>query len=148
MLAVTVPIAEFDTFKGDPEGNLMAALSARPTLAPRLEGAERQSPVLGSASIPCYLRVPYGPGWALVGDAGMVMDPWSGQGIDQASSHAVILARQLTAFLQGDINWESAMTGYHRERNEFSQKAYRRTCTFAADLRPMTQKALERRGLD
>ena len=29
-----------------------------------------------------YVRVPYGPGWALVGDAAMHQDPWSGLGMD------------------------------------------------------------------
>jgi hypothetical protein len=39
------------------------------------------------------------------------------------------------------------MTAYHTKRNEFSQKAYHRTCKFGVDLRPMTSAALERRGL-
>jgi 2-polyprenyl-6-methoxyphenol hydroxylase-like FAD-dependent oxidoreductase len=93
------------------------------------------------------MRVPYGNGWALVGDAGMVMDPWSGQGIDQASTHAVYLARYIGEFLAGEQDWDSAMQAYHRERNAFSQKAYRRTHKFSKDVRPMTRAALERRGL-
>lgn len=43
-----------------------------------------------------YQRVPYGDGWALIGDSGQVFDPWSGQGIDHASQHA-IFALCLTA---------------------------------------------------
>lgn len=116
-------------------------------VAPRLTAGVREGPVRGTGRIPGYLRVPYGPGWALVGDAGMVMDPWSGQGIDQASTHAVILARQIDTFLAGDADWDTAMQQYHRERNDFSQKTYLRTCRFAKDLRPLTRKALERRGL-
>jgi flavin-dependent dehydrogenase len=116
-------------------------------VAPRLAHAERQGPVLGTGSIPGYLRIPYGQGWVLVGDAAMVMDPWSGQGIDQASTHAVLLARQLDRFLSGEEDWEAAMQGYHHAKNEFSQRTYQRTCTFSRDLRPMTHKALQRRGL-
>jgi 2-polyprenyl-6-methoxyphenol hydroxylase-like FAD-dependent oxidoreductase len=77
----------------------------------------------------------------------MVMDPWSGQGIDQASTHAVSLARLLLDYLAGKTEWATAMKAYHRERNEFSLKTYRRTCTYGVDLRPMTQAALERRGI-
>jgi 2-polyprenyl-6-methoxyphenol hydroxylase-like FAD-dependent oxidoreductase len=77
----------------------------------------------------------------------MVMDPWSGQGIDQASTHAVRLARHLSDYLTGETDWETAMSAYHRERNEFSLKTYQRTCTHGRDLRPMTRAALERRGL-
>jgi flavin-dependent dehydrogenase len=37
--------------------------------------------------------VPWGPGWALVGDAAMHQDPWSGLGIDMAGVHATFLMR-------------------------------------------------------
>jgi 2-polyprenyl-6-methoxyphenol hydroxylase-like FAD-dependent oxidoreductase len=147
LLAVSIPIDDFDEFRSDPEGNLMDALQARATLAPRLHGTERVGPVLGTGSIPCFRRVPFGPGWALVGDAAMTLDPWSGQGIDQATSHSVILAQHLDEFLNEAKDWDQAMTGYHQARNEFSRRAYRQTSTFCEDFRPMTRQALERRGL-
>jgi len=75
------------------------------------------------------------------------MDPWSGQGIDQGSTAAVLLAEQLGAFLRQQADWETTMAAYHQQRNDFSLKTYRRTCTFAADLTPMTRQALESRGL-
>lgn len=147
LLAASVPIEEFAAFKRDPEGNLEGELRAMSALVDRLKTAEREGPVRGTGSIPGYLRVPYGNGWALVGDAGMVMDPWSGQGIDQASTHAVLLAKHLGEYLAGSADWDTAMRGYHRQRNEFSLKTYQRTCRFARDLRPMTREALQRRGL-
>ena len=147
LLAASVPIEEFDQFRSDPEGKLIAVLESMTALAPRLTEMEREGPVRGTGTIPCFRRVPYGPGWALVGDAGMTLDPWSGQGIDQASTQATMLADQLDAFLTMESDWGSTMKAYHQARNEFSQKVYRRTANFAADLRPMTQKALERRGL-
>lgn len=147
LLAVSVPIERFAEFKRDPEGNLMGELEAMPEIRARLANSQRDGPVLGSGNIPGYLRVPYGNGWALVGDAGMVMDPWSGQGIDQASTHAVMLAQHLSEVLSKNKDWESAMQAYHVERNEFSQKMFRRTCKFGSDLRPMTRAALAKRGL-
>jgi hypothetical protein len=39
------------------------------------------------------------------------------------------------------------MGGYHGERNAWSKKTYQRTSTYAADLQPMTEAALKRRGL-
>lgn len=147
LMAASVPISEFPAFKRDPEGRLMQELEAMEAIAPRLPKAKRQSPVRGSGNIGCVKRIPYGPGWALVGDAGMTLDPWSGQGIDHASTHALILAQRLDDYLSGRADWEGAMAGYHRERNEFSEKAYRRTAGFSADLRPMTQQALAKRGL-
>ena len=147
LLASSVPIQRFSEFKRDPEGVLLGELRSMTALAPRLVQAEREGEVRGTGSIPGYLRVPYGEGWALVGDAGMVMDPWSGQGIDQASTHAVILARHLGEYLAEAVDWEGAMRAYHRERNGFSQKTYHRTCRYGLDLRPMTHEALQRRGL-
>jgi flavin-dependent dehydrogenase len=147
LLAASVPIAEFAEFKRDPEAKFLSELKAMTALAPRLAKAEREGPIRGTGSIPGYLRIPYGNGWTLVGDAGMVMDPWSGQGIDQASTHAVSLARLLLDYLAGKTEWATAMKAYHRERNEFSLNTYHRTCTFGVDLRPMTRAALERRGL-
>lgn len=147
LLAASVPIAEFASFKRDAEGRFARELAAMPALAPRLESAEREGPVRGTGSIPGWMRIPYGDGWALVGDAGMIMDPWSGQGIDQATTHAVTLAGHLTSFLRGEMGWQSAMRAYHHDRNTFSKKTYERTCTFSRDLRPMTRAALDKRGL-
>lgn len=147
LLAASVPIIEFDEFRRDPEKNLTAELEAMPELAPRLRKAQRASPVMGTGSIPGYRRVPYGPGWALVGDAGMIMDPWSGQGIDQASTHSTILADALDSYLSSRESWDDALSGYHKRRNEFSVKTYERTCQFARDLRQLTQPALKKRGL-
>jgi 2-polyprenyl-6-methoxyphenol hydroxylase-like FAD-dependent oxidoreductase len=147
LLAASIPADEFADFRRDPPGRLTAEIDAMVDLAPRVRSAERVGRVLGSGSIPGTLRVPYGEGWALVGDAAMVMDPWSGQGIDQASTHAVFLARVLGDFLDGRSEWTKAMKAYHEERNGFSLETFRRTCRFGRDLRPMTQAALARRGL-
>jgi 2-polyprenyl-6-methoxyphenol hydroxylase-like FAD-dependent oxidoreductase len=147
LMALSIPIDEFPEFKRDAEKHFEQELNAMLQLAPRLDRATRDDRVQGTGSIAAYLRVPYGDGWALVGDAGMVMDPWSGQGIDQAATHAVILAEYIGGYLAGENDWLAAMEGYHRERNAFSHKAYRRTSSFSSDLTPMTREALQRRGL-
>jgi hypothetical protein len=51
------------------------------------------------------------------------------------------------AFLQGNAPWDATMTDYRTRARAWSEKSYRRTSTYAADLRPMTRAALERRGL-
>jgi len=124
MHAVSVPIEKFPDFKRDPEGKLMQELEAMTEIAPRLPNVHRQSPVL-AGSIPCYMRIPYGYGWVLVGDVGMAMDPWSGQGIDQASTHVVSLTNYMGDFLSGERDWKTSMQAYHKDRNKVSMKAYR-----------------------
>jgi 2-polyprenyl-6-methoxyphenol hydroxylase-like FAD-dependent oxidoreductase len=147
MVALSMPIAAFPAFKKDPRERFQAHLESLPLLAPRLRRAERASEIKGSGSIPCYQRRPYGPGWVLVGDAQQIMDPWSGMGIDHATTHAALLADSLDRWLGGGDTWETAMGAYHRQARAWSEKTYRRTSIYAADLRPMTRAALEKRGL-
>jgi 2-polyprenyl-6-methoxyphenol hydroxylase-like FAD-dependent oxidoreductase len=148
LLAISVPIEEFPEWKRDGQRRLfLERLRARPALAPRLERAEWVGKFFGAGDIPGYMRVPYGPGWILVGDAGLIMDPYSGQGIDQGSTHAVLLADALHRWLSEEVTWDAALAEFHAARNTFTEKTYHRTCTGARDLRPMTRAALQRRGL-
>ena len=134
LIAASIPIVEFDEFRKDAERRLATELEALPTLAPRLRQAELFGSVRGAGNIPGYMRVPYGPGWALVGDAETVQDPWSGRGIDHASTHAALLADSLHVWLSDEMDWEQAMIQYHTSRNEFSLETYQQTCTYGRDL--------------
>jgi 2-polyprenyl-6-methoxyphenol hydroxylase-like FAD-dependent oxidoreductase len=68
MLVVSWPYAEAHSYKADVEGNYYRTLELVPQFASRVKAARREAPFLGGA-VPNYLRVPFGPGWALVGDA-------------------------------------------------------------------------------
>jgi 2-polyprenyl-6-methoxyphenol hydroxylase-like FAD-dependent oxidoreductase len=147
MVAVSLPITEFRSFKKEPMQRLQAHLESLPLLAPRLARAEIATEIYGSGNIPTYQRIPFGRGWVLVGDAHQVMDPWSGMGIDHATTHADFLSDALYRWLKEDVMWETAMNEYRKQARHWSEKSYRRTNTYAADLRPMTQAVLQRRGL-
>ena len=146
LLASSVPIEDFAQFRQNSDMNLKLEIESMPEVRERIGRAERVGPVKGTGSIPGYQRMPYGPGWALVGDSGQILDPWSGQGIDQASTHAALLADALDRWLSGKTSWEESMTEFNRRRHEFSDKTFERTCMFARDLRPMTKAALKKRG--
>jgi len=147
LVAVSMPISEFPSFKKKPLKQLRAHLDTLPLLAPRLRKAEIAAEVKGAGNIPCYQRVPYGPGWALVGDAQQILDPWSGMGIDHATTHASMLADALYHFFCDEADWDPSMRDYRTQARKWSEKTYRRTATFAADLRPMTRAALQKRRL-
>jgi 2-polyprenyl-6-methoxyphenol hydroxylase-like FAD-dependent oxidoreductase len=147
LVALSMPIQEFSSFKKEPLKQLRAHLDLLPLLAPRVHHSEIAGEVKGAGNIPCYQRIPYGLGWALVGDAQQVMDPWSGMGIDHATTHATLLADSLQRFLHEDAAWDASMRDYQRQVREWSQKTFRRTSTYATDLRPMTRSALQKRGL-
>lgn len=147
MAAISMPIGGFASFKKEPLKNMMAHLESLPLLAPRLRRAEMISDLYGSGNIPSYQRVPYGPGWVLVGDAHQILDPWSGMGIDHAATHADMLADALHRWLNEATAWKASMHEYHMAIREWSRKTFRRTTAYAADFRPMTRAALEKRGL-
>ena len=147
LVAISLPIGEFPLYKKEPLRRLRAHLDSLPLLAPRLRQAEVAAQVKGAGNIPCYQRLPYGPGWVLVGDSQQVMDPWSGMGIDHATTHASLLSDALHRFLRDAAAWDTSMREYHTQVRRWSEKTYRRTSTYAADLRPMTRLALQRRGL-
>jgi len=147
LIAVSVPISEFDAYRKDAESEMMSFANSIPSLMPRLKDAEAVAPFKGAGNIPCYLRIPYGNGWALVGDSALVFDPWSGQGIDHASQHAVMLADELHEFFANNKTWDEAMSSYHSQRNRSAKKNFERTRVVARDIRVMSAAALKSRGI-
>ncbi|MFI5269707.1 MAG: NAD(P)/FAD-dependent oxidoreductase [Chloroflexota bacterium] len=79
--------------------------------------------------------MPYGPGWALVGDAGMHQDPWSGHGMDNACVHAAFLAEALRDWLSGAATEQDALGRYHQRRDADSLETYHRTVIMSRDMR-------------
>ncbi len=92
-----LPIADFAAFRSDVSGNFFASLDLAGDLAPRVRAARQVGRFMGSANLPNRFRKPFGPGWALVGDAGLVMDPLTGQGIGHAFRDAELLADAIEA---------------------------------------------------
>ncbi|MGH3934139.1 MAG: NAD(P)/FAD-dependent oxidoreductase [Pseudonocardiaceae bacterium] len=82
------PFAEFEANKSDIEGNYLKMLELAPPFAERVRAATREARFVGTA-VPNYFRKPYGPGWALAGDAGYNKDFITAQGINDAFRDAV-----------------------------------------------------------
>ena len=73
---------------------------SHPELAERLRQARRTSPVQGMLRQPNQLRQAFGPGWALVGDAGYYRDAITAYGISDAFRDAELLAVALDQALE------------------------------------------------
>ncbi|HEX6567676.1 MAG TPA: NAD(P)/FAD-dependent oxidoreductase [Acidimicrobiales bacterium] len=104
---------------------------AAPELATRLRSARRTSPVRGALRLPNQVRQAFGPGWALVGDAGYHRDPITGHGISDAFRDAELLAVALDRALRGDVHDAAALAGYQRERDEALRAIFDITCALA-----------------
>ena len=82
------------------EGNFLKTLELSPDFAERVRSATRVDRFHGSP-VPNFFRKPYGPGWALVGDAGYTKDPITAQGISNAFRDAELCAEALDATFAG-----------------------------------------------
>jgi 2-polyprenyl-6-methoxyphenol hydroxylase-like FAD-dependent oxidoreductase len=135
------PAAEQDAYKADVEGSYLSILALAPGFAERLRGARRETRFAGAA-VPGYFRKPYGPGWALVGDAGYNKDPITAQGILDAFRDAERCARALVEAFRGVRPFDEAMGEYHRERDAAVLPMFEMTCeiaTLEAPPPPMQQ---------
>ena len=108
-------------------------VSARPPLAAlqlladpagigqRLRDAVRVEPVRYSRVLPPgYLRPAYGPGWALVGDAGHWLDPISTHGMTAALRDAELLSQAVLSAPMGGPRLQFALAGYQATRDRLS----------------------------
>ena len=69
---------------------------------------------------PGHLRQPWGPGWALVGDAGSWKDPISAHGLTDALRDAELLGRAIVATSIDEQRDEDAYGTYERTRNRLT----------------------------
>jgi flavin-dependent dehydrogenase len=130
MVAMIGPLAGFDAFRRDQEGAYLAALDRCGDLGARIRAGTRAERFRAAPDVPNCFRVPHGPGWALVGDAGLVMDPVSAQGISNAFRDAELLADAVVAGLR-DGTLDRRLAGYHRARDAAAGPMYDLTGTLA-----------------
>ena len=114
MLLAAWPHAELGNVKCDIEGSYQHAIEA--AFGDRLAGARREERIVGGG-VPNRFRVPYGPGWALVGDAGYVRDPVTAQGITDAFLDAELCTDAIDAAFGSHRPFSDAMAAYQRQRD-------------------------------
>jgi 2-polyprenyl-6-methoxyphenol hydroxylase-like FAD-dependent oxidoreductase len=136
LVVILWPRAEFHSVRSDIEGQfLLAAETCTPALAERLRAGRREERFVGTASVPNFFRRPYGPGWALVGDAGYHKDPIGAHGIMDAFHDAERLAEAIDTGLAGSGPIDEALAAYENERNAEAAALYEFNAQLAT-LRP------------
>ena len=140
MTYIAWPIDEFKAFRTDVEGNFLKTLDLAGDLGERVRSGTQAGPFRGTPDLPNFFRKPYGPGWALVGDAGLGMDPITGQGIGDALRDADVLADAIGASSDGRESLDVTLTGYEEERNREALPMYEFT-TELASLEPPKAEA-------
>jgi flavin-dependent dehydrogenase len=110
-----------------------------PELARLVSRAQRAGAFHSFRGEPGFLRQSWGPGWALVGDAGYFKDPITAHGITDALRDAELLAR---AVAEGS---ESALADYQATRDQLSLGLFRATeevASFEWDLPSLQRQHL------
>jgi 2-polyprenyl-6-methoxyphenol hydroxylase-like FAD-dependent oxidoreductase len=97
----------------------VAALAGR--LGPRLAAARRVGALRHVRAAGAHLRRCWGPGWALVGDAGYWKDPLSTHGMTDALRDAELLARAVTAAPAPGSDQLDALAAYQAVRDDLSR---------------------------
>jgi len=133
---VSFPISEFDALRRDVEGSVMAALDQAGDLGERVRAGRRVERFRGTPDLPNRFRRAHGPGWALVGDAGLVMDPVTGQGIGHALADADLVAQALEEGLGGRRSLDDVLDAYQRRRDTDRSAMYETTAEVASFSRP------------
>jgi flavin-dependent dehydrogenase len=113
----------FEEWRKDPEPHLYATYDEF-GVGERIRGGTRVEKMFGMRWPGDYYRKPFGPGWALVGDAGFLKDPVLGQGINDAFRDSELLAEAIDAGLAGKP-LDETLAGYQRERDAASAEMYR-----------------------
>jgi flavin-dependent dehydrogenase len=134
VLSIGGTTPSFEEARKDPEGVMLNVMRRIPELADRIAHAERVTPVKGLAPTGQFRRQPYGPGWALAGDAGQRFDPVTGQGIAQGLHAAELLVEALTQVRAGRA-WDVAMREFQRRRDRDTKGAYE-FAALQAQLKP------------
>ena len=124
------PHAEFEANKKDVEGHFLKMFDLAPSFAERIRHARREASFAGTP-VSNFFRKPFGPGWALVGDAGYNKDPITAQGISDAFRDVEALVSALDQSLTGTRPFDDAMGDYQRGRDQHVLPMYEFTCQLA-----------------
>ncbi len=139
-VAVSVNLREYAAMRSRAQAAFEERLAGHPFLASRIGAATWTGRLFGCGPRPGVVRIPTGPGWALVGDASLYQDPWTGLGMDNASVHATFLAEALDDLLTGRTGETPSMAAYHRRRDEHTLSGFRETCQLGRDLNAFRER--------
>jgi flavin-dependent dehydrogenase len=138
LIGVGFAAETLSTISKDIEGNYLRTITEdAPDLAQRLRHGKREERFVGGA-IPNYFRKPYGPGWALVGDAGYQKDPCTAEGISDAFLSADLLAQAIDDGMSGRKSLSEALAAYEEQRNQRAIPLYEFTCRLATLAPPQS----------
>lgn len=101
-----------------------AFAQAAPDLVSRLDQSSPAGPVHGWSGQTGFIRRSWGPGWALVGDAGYFKDPITTHGMTDALRDAELIAAAVVDTLSSKAPESDALESYQRQRDRLSERLF------------------------
>jgi len=123
------PVDEAGHYRTNIEAAFAETLAMAPDLARRIAKAERVERFRLTTDTQGFFRVPFGPGWALVGDAGYHKDAITAQGMLDAFRDAELLATAIDDGLESNL--DAALRSYQQTRDAAVLPMYEFTCGLA-----------------
>jgi flavin-dependent dehydrogenase len=131
LVGVNWAVVDFPAVSVDIRGNYIDVIaSCAPGLGRRLAVSTQEGRFIGGA-VSNFMRKPFGRGWALVGDAGLTMDPCTAAGINNAFRDVEILTEAIDEGLSGRKPMLEALALYHSRRDEGAAPIYQFACQLA-----------------
>jgi len=135
------PISEFTSVRQNIQASFTKALEVAPDLDARIRSGRQEERFYGTADVPNFFRKPYGPGWALVGDAAHHKDPFLALGVCDALRDADLLASAIDEGLSGREPLADALARYEQQRNAASMQLYQENL-YQAQFNPVPEDVL------
>jgi flavin-dependent dehydrogenase len=105
------------------------------------ESGRREERFAGAIDQVAFFHEPYGPGWALVGDAGCTVDQCTAIGMMHALRDAQLLADSLHRWLAGDAPYDEALAAFGAMRDRDTAGHYEMVAALAR-MRPLPEEIL------
>jgi flavin-dependent dehydrogenase len=123
---VSTTPARLRALRRDGAQSAFAALLSRaaPALADRVGSARPDGRLHGWGGVAGFVRRSWGPGWALVGDAGYFKDPLTTHGMTNALRDAELLADAVLESLAGVTPAVVALARYQATRDRLSSRLF------------------------
>jgi 2-polyprenyl-6-methoxyphenol hydroxylase-like FAD-dependent oxidoreductase len=132
MVYAAAPMTEFASARADLGGHFLRTLDLCGDLGERVRSGSRAERLRTTPDQPSTFRCPHGPGWALAGDAGVVMDSVSAQGMTNALRDASYLSAAVAAGLGGSRPLAGGLRDHQRRRDRAIRGMYDFTVGLAA----------------
>ncbi len=132
MVYVAAPITEFASARADLEDHYLSTLDRCGDLGELVRAGKRAERLRTTPDQPNTFRCAHGPGWALAGDAGVVMDSVSAQGMTNALRDASYLSDAVIAGLGGSRPLADALRDHQCRRDRAIRGMYDFTLDLAA----------------